>query len=233
MMKLAWLFLLLPSCALATTMDDPITDIINLLTNMESYEKQLSLDSPNIANFTQGQLTELQNEWTALSKSYGMSDTENQQNARLWSADDWNAVLTQASGGNNARFQQLMQSYSTMYPTLQNGNPVNAKQLVDTSYQQQGNTYRAALAASAYTYDDINSHIQTLENILHQVDDASKNQNEKAAIDLNSRLVAELGFIQLELLKLQSIHTQLVATKQQSDFNANTIDKQFTEYKQP
>ena len=68
---------------------------------------------------------------------------------------------------------------------------------------------------------------------MHQVDDASKNQNEKAAIDLNSRLVAELGFIQLELLKLQSIHTQLVATKQQSDFNADTIDKQFTEYQQP
>ena len=145
MMKLAGLFLLIPSFALATTMDDPITDIINLLTNMGVMQKQLSLDSPNIANFTQGQLTELQNEWTALSKSYGMNDTGDQQNARLWSADDWNSVLTQASGGNNARFQQnSMQSYSTMYPTLQNGNTINAKQLVDTSYQQQGNTYRAS-----------------------------------------------------------------------------------------
>ena len=108
---------------------------------------------------------------------------------------------------------------------------INEDKLVSTSYSQKGQTYKAALATSAYSYDDINNQIKKIETVLAQVDDAGKNQNEKAAIDLNSRLVAELGFIQLQMLKLQSIHTQMDATKNQGELNNDTVDKVFTEYK--
>lgn len=213
---------------------DPITQIIDLLETMERDENLMSQYTkfdPDIASYTKGQLDQLQNQWKALTQSYGMSDTTSEQNARLWSANDWNQVLGQASGGNNTRFQELLTSYSKLYPNLQTQQTINDTTLTNTTYQQRGETDNAALAASAYVYDEINTHINNLETILHMVDNANKNQNEKAAIDLNSRLVAELGFINLEMLKLQSIHTQMTATHDQADYNGETLDKQFTDYK--
>ena len=211
--------------------NDPLSDIIEILGQLEVLQGQISVNTGIISANSILQLKEVQDQWAALTKTYGMDDTKADQNARLWSANDWNQILTQAAGGNNSRFQQLMQSYSKMYPNLNNTKHINATALVNTTYQQSGETDNAALATSAYTYDEINNHINNLESVLHQVDDTNKNQNEKAAIDLNSRLTAELGFINLEMLKLQSIHTQLDATQDQSEFNQNTLDKQFTGYK--
>lgn len=221
---------LTPSISFASS-QDPITEIIQILEEMDHDENlmsQYTASTPDIEKYTQSQLTQTQNEWQALTKAYSMGDTQDEQNARLWSADDWNQVLSQASNGNNARFQELMNSYSSMYPNVNSSQNINAKNLESTSYAQAGQTTNAALATSNYTYDEINDHIKSLENILHEVDDANKNQNEKAAIDLNSRLVAELGFIQLEILKLQSVHTQMMATKNQSELNDDTVDKLFT-----
>lgn len=213
-------------------MADPIDDVLDILEQMEKMQAQMGVDTSNISSNTMNQLNEVKSEWEKLTQSYGMADTKADQNARLWSADDWNAVLQQASGGNNARLQELMQSYSALYPILktEQGGTINPDKLVSTNYTQKGQTYNAALSTSAYTYDDINNQIGKVETLLADVDNTGKNQNEKAAMDLNSRLVAELAFIQLQMLKLQSIHTQMEATKNQSEFNEDTLDKQFTEY---
>ncbi len=225
------IFVSIPTFAI----DDPLDDILSILEDMEQVQAKMSGDTGNISTNTKEEYDELKDEWAALTRAYGMGDNPNDQNARLWSANDWNSVLEQASGGNADRFQQLMQSYAALYPTLQKGQtqPIDPSKLVNTTYTQSGQTYNAALSSSAYIYDDINNRINKLETILAQVDDANKNQNEKAAIDLNSRLVAELGFIQLEMLKLQSVHTQMEATKDQGELNDDTLDKQFTDYQQP
>lgn len=198
---------------------------------MQDTASSTQRNTVSIASNTAAQLKELRNEWQKLSQSYGMADAYGDQSARLWSSDDWNAVLQQASGGNSARLQQLMQSYSKMYPRLKKGGqPIDPETLTDTTYQQSGETYNAALSTSAYTYDDINNQIKKIESLLAQVDNTSKNQNIKSSMDLNSRLVAELSFIQLQMLKLQSVHTQMDATKNQAEFNADTLDKQFVNY---
>ncbi len=212
---------------------DPIDDVLNILEQMQDVQNKMSMDTGNIAGNTLNQLNELKDEWKKLSQSYGMGDNADDKSARLWSADDWTQVLEQASGGNNERFKQLMQSYSQTYPVLQKGQTgtIDPKKLVSDTYTQEGKTYNAALSVSAYTYDDVNNRVGKLETLLAKVDDANKNQNEKAAMDLNSRLMAELGFIQLEMLKLQSVHTQMEATRNQGELNADTRDKQFTNYK--
>ena len=216
-----------------SVMADPIDDVLNILNQLLGVQTQMKTDTGNISTATQGLLDQTNKEWAALTKSYQMADTQDDKNARLWSADDWQSVLKQASGGNNERLQSLMTSYSNLYPTIKNGpsGQINEEKLVATTYTQEGQTYKAALATSAYSYDDINNQIKKIEAVLAQVDDAGKNQNEKAAIDLNSRLVAELGFIQLQMLKLQSIHTQMDATKNQGELNNDTLDKAFTDYK--
>lgn len=221
---------------------DPATEIINLLSDIEELETEMSIDqaktstnTADISKSAQEQLSELKNEWEQLTKAYGMGklyDDTGTQNARLWSANDWNDVINQAAGGNSSRFQELMSSYQKLYPSIKQGTNTNipASQLVANSYTQMDKTNNAALATSAYTYDEVNKHIQELEGILAEVEKAP---NEKAAIDLNSRLIAELGFIQLDMVKMQSVHTQMEATRNQNELSKDTLDKQFTNYKLP
>lgn len=235
-MKYRCMFLLLLSITTTTTTYANIfSDLLGLLNRLESIHQGIDSNTQSISQNTLNQVNELKSEWKKLTQAYGMSDTKLEQQARLWSADEWNEVLKQASGGNAQRFQELMRSYQSLYPTLEKGatKPIDISTLNANSYTQSASTYKVALGASAYTYNDINARIQKLEQLLSLVDNEAKNQNEKAAIDLNSRLTAEVGFIQLELLKLHSIQLQMDATKNQGELNSTTIDRQFTHYQLP
>ena len=102
---------------------DPISDILKSLTDIDGdikaefpdasknlntindLNKDIKGLSDSIKTATEGQLTEVQNEWTALTKSYEMSRVlSNAVPLELWSADDLNSALSSASGGNSARF---------------------------------------------------------------------------------------------------------------------------------
>jgi hypothetical protein len=219
---------------------DPISDALEILSKLYGVQTDMLKDTGNIADLNQkisdlseAQLKQLQDEWAALTKSYAMGDSESDREARLWSANDWQSVLNQASGGNNDRFQQLMKSYSEKYPTLASGGGANMNMdsLVKANYRDTGKTLNAAMATSEYAYNDVNARIKKLETLLAYVDDEGKNQNEKAAMDLNSRLVAELGFTQLEILKMLSIDMQMNAMNLQEQQNLDTINKQLLKYK--
>lgn len=210
---------------------DDLGDIADQLAQIAKTETDIYGNTMDIVKTGQQQYTQAMTEWTAMTQSYGMKDTSADQTARLWSADQWDSVLQQASGGNNARFQELMQSYSNKYPILKDANQtINPAQLAGKTYTEEGQTYNAALSSSNYTYSDINTRIKKTENLLAEVDDVSKNQNQKAATDLNSRLVAEQNFNQLELLKTLSVQLQMDAMKNQKEYNNETLDKQFTHY---
>ena len=219
---------------------DPITDALETLSKIYGVQTDMLDNTANmvdlnqkISEFSEAQLKQLQTQWTALTKSYGMRDSASDREARLWSADDWSSVLNQAAGGNNDRLQQLMKSYAEKYPTIASGSGsnINMDSLIKSTYQDTGKTLNAAMATSEYAYNDVNARIKKLEALLAFVDDEGKNQNEKAATDLNSRLVAELGFTQLEMLKMLSINMQMNAMNLQKQYNLDTMNKQFLKYK--
>jgi len=208
-----------------------LTEMIGQNVEMMGFQSSLMANTITVLATAQDQFSQTTKEWGDLTKTFGMADSDEEKEARLWSADDWQSVLKQASGGNNDRFQTIMKSYSDKYPTVKTGQTINTAKLADTTYQEQSQTTNAALSSANYTFDDLNNRIKKTEELLAQVDDPSKNQNQKASTDLNSRLVAEQNFTQLESLKLQSIHLQLDATKNQSEVNSDTVDKVLTNYK--
>lgn len=224
-------FLMIAWACVPTAKADDFGDIADQLAQIAKTESEIYTNTTDIVNTGKQQFDQSMSEWNAMTQSYGMKDSSSDQTARLWSADQWDSVLEQASGGNNSRFQELMQSYSSKYPILKDANQtINPAQLAGSTYTQEGQTYNAALSSSNYTYSDINTRIKKTEDLLSEVDDASKNQNQKAATDLNSRLVAEQNFNQLELLKTLSVQLQMDAMKNQKEYNNETLDKQFTHY---
>jgi hypothetical protein len=211
---------LLSNIACADGEDVPLlTEMIGQNAEMMGFQSSLMANTITVLATAQDQFSQTTKEWGDLTKTFGMADSDEDKAARLWSADDWKSVLEQASGGNNDRFQTLMKSYSDKYPTVKTGQTINAAKLADTTYKEQSQTTNAALSSANYTFDDLNNRIKKTEELLAQVDDPSKNQNQKASTDLNSRLVAEQNF------------TQLDATKNQGEVNSDTMDKILTHYK--
>jgi hypothetical protein len=178
--------------------------------------------------------------WSALTSAYGMSSSDLVDEAfssddpsanytEQWSADSWDDALKEAAGGNSDRYETLKATYKQSNPTLlddNNAETIDAKKLVDTGYKKRVETNNMALAASQTTYEDVNQRIRNLKELIKTIDQPEKNANEKAAIDLNSRLVAEVGLIQLEMLRLQSIQAQVDSSEQQDIINHETIEKQ-------
>ena len=226
---------------------DPISDILKSLTDIDGdikaefpdasknlntindLNKDIKGLSDSIKTATEGQLTEVQNEWTALTKSYEMSRVlSNAVPLELWSADDLNSALSSASGGNSARFDELKAAYAEQNPTLTStatNQSVNVSDLVKKTYDQKSAVTNTALATSQQTYNDVNYRIKNFDDLKAMID--TDTPNEKASMDLMSRILVEIGYLQTEMLRQQSMNAQLTATNAQEEINGQTSSKNF------
>ena len=68
---------------------------------------------------------------------------------------------------------------------------------------------------ATYAFDNIKTHLETIYQLSQRIDQA---QNTKAAVDLNSRLLAEVAYIQAQNLKMQILMNQ-----QMAQVNADSI----------
>ena len=230
---------------------DPISDILKSLTSIDNdIKKEFPDASKNlnkindlnkdikdlndkIKDATQGQFDEIKSEWAALSQSYNMGKfiTENSfsKDAQLWSPDTWDDALKSAAGNNTSRYNQLKSAYAASNPTISASSSttsIDEDALVENTYQLKSDTTNTGLAASQYTYEEINKHVKALDELKSKID-SPENKNVKAATDLNSRIHAEEAQIQVEMLRLQSIQAQMQAVNTQEEINARTVEKQF------
>jgi hypothetical protein len=146
---------------------------------------------------------------------------------RQWSNDSWVDVLRESNTGHTSAFTNAQKNYEHLYPVLSSNRIAPSRHknnLTRTHYEQSSHISRAALAASSYSYDQINQHIKNVHDILNLLE---KQPTEKASIDINTRLVAELGFIQIEMLRQQTIQNQIMATRSQGEVNGMSDQAQF------
>lgn len=168
-----------------------------------------------------------------LSGNYGYGKYLNGSNdlkRRQWSNGSWVDVLSASNSGSTSAFSDAQRKYKKLYPVTSAEHISTTRRhdnLTRTHYQQSSEISRAALAASSYSYDQINEHIKNLHDMLAMLENET---SEKAAIDVNTRLVAELGFIQIEMLRQQNIQNQLLATQTQGEVNGMSDQSQFMQW---
>lgn len=213
----------------------PVVDIPALAQAMKTFDQlqkqynQLNLLKKNAVN----QLKQLKNQSEALTGHYGIHKLLNDeiaQHARLWSADNWNTMLNQAAGGNLDRYHELLDFYQKKFPRLSRKQffPNQPNHPNALHYDINVKTTQNSFAASHYIYDHINKHVIDLQKMLDEIEHAN---TQKHALDLNSRITAELGFIQLELLKINSINTQMTSLQSQGNINGLTQEAKFIQWK--
>ncbi len=144
---------------------------------------------------------------------------------REWSPSDWNSALHGMSGGNPQRYQELVKAYQQDHPsvspsTYQKGASKDKAQV----YSQEVQVNRAAMVNATYSFNNIKTHLQSIHALSAKIDQA---KNTKAAMDLNSRLIAELAYIQTQELKMQILMNQQMAQSQADTIAQKTQSAQF------
>jgi type IV secretion system protein VirB5 len=93
-----------------------------------------------------------------------------------------------------------------------------------TRYKQAIEVNKAASVESTYSYNEINKHLKAVHQLSAQIEKAP---NTKSAVDLNSRLLAEIAYIQTQNLKMQTLISQQLAQGGADDI---AIDSQIARF---
>ena len=205
-------------------------------------EKMLLLQTtqlPNLAKLPE-QLHELVKENTQLSilQNYLSGDTgienllngKSEMEKRLWANAEWESLLKAEGKGSYQSLSNLQQQYAKRYPvTSENniGQTLTDSDLIRTYYAQSKAINQAALATSAYSYNQLQGHTESIHSLLSHLKDTP---TEKASMDMNARLLAEVSFIQLEMLRQQTIQNQLLATQAQANVNGLSDQAKFNQW---
>lgn len=159
-----------------------------------------------------GQLDNLNQLKNMNSGHYGFGDIENGVDAlQSWQSpvSTWQDALQNLSGGNATRYKELVDAYEKNHPTLNEASfarystPENAAR-----FKEDKAVNRAVQVQTTESYNEINRHMKALFTLSKQIE---KTANTKGAVDLNSRLLTEIGFIQLMSLRLQTLMSQQVS----------------------
>ena len=183
---------------------DPISDFKLLLTAMEQLDQlrdQYRMLENTYRN-AQSQLESVNRLKEMNSGHYGFGEFENGMNElRSWQSPTslWDDALRNLSGGNPERYGELVKAYEANHPALSDSN--TAKYMsgeTATRFKEDKAVNRAVQVQTTDAYNQINQHMEALQKLSKQIE---KTENTKGAIDLNSRLVTEIGFIQLMSLR--------------------------------
>lgn len=199
----------------------PVVDagaIANLIKNFNQLKSQYDLLRETYQN-AQQQLEQAKQLTNDAEGNYGFGELfNNEQDLKnhAWSPDNWKSALQGLAGGNPARYQELVNTYQQDHPVLSQSNyEKGASPDQAQVYSQDVQVNRAATVNATYAFDNIKPHLDTIYKLSQKIDQA---QNTKAAVDLNSRLLAEVAYIQTQNLKMQILMNQ-----QMAQVNADTI----------
>ncbi|HAT1796897.1 TPA: hypothetical protein JBL19_09660 [Legionella pneumophila] len=195
-----------------------------------SHADILGVEDAQLILLAMKQLSELQEQYRVLSDTYqtaknqldnlnqlksmnsghyGFGDINNSLDSlQSWQSpvSTWQDALQNLSGGNQQRYQALIDAYEKNHPALDEVSysrfttPANALR-----FKEDKAVNRAVMVQTTESYNEINKHMEALHKLSQQIE---KTPNTKGAIDLNSRLITEIGFIQLMSLRLQALISQ-------------------------
>lgn len=159
---------------------------------------------------------------------YGYGNLYNDQQytvKREWSPDNWQDVLKGLSGGNPARYQQLISQYQSDNPTMSQSDYAKGGSADNAQiYQAQIQNNQAASVTSTYAFNNIKDHIEHIQSLSQQIESAT---NEKSAIDLNTRMAAQIAYVQVEILKQNALMNEQAAHKNEDQIRYETASAKF------
>ncbi len=91
-------------------------------------------------------------------------------------------------------------------------------------YEEDIKTNQAVNVNSTYAFNDIKQHLDNVHQLSAQIENTP---NTKAAMDLNSRLLVEMAYIQSQELKMQTLMNEQMAQSAADDIAGETAAAKF------
>ncbi len=200
---------------------DPFGDIAILAAlGQQLTELQRHWDTLNSAkNTAENQLNKLNDLGSFNSGSYGFGDFQNKlEDLKLrQGSSTWEEALNNIAGGNADRYASLVQAYERAHPTLNDDEyKRGASDTRLAMYQQNKRVNKAVSVQTTAAFNQVNKHLAAVHVLSKQIE-GEKNKNTKSAVDLNTRLLVEMAYIQTDLFKLQALANQQAVQIQASE----------------
>lgn len=196
----------------------PVIDfsaLIQLSSQLQQLEKQYML-MKNAYTTARSQLDNAKNQLDNIKSlkksnvgSYGWGEMINSirdLQRRQWSPGTWDDALKNIAGGNASRYQELVEAYERDHRVLSRTDyEKGATQEKGKRFEEAKSYNRAVSVQSTYVFNEINQHLQNVYELSKKIENTD---NTKSALDLNSRLLAEIAYLQTENLKMQTLMNQ-------------------------
>lgn len=169
----------------------------------------------------------------AVTGSYGVSLLQNgplAEEGRRVMPKTWQEVVAlQQSGVIPGIYSERQDYFKKLLPTIDAKLlSVNPEDRNVTSYKLSTDNTRAAFSTTEAIYNQIQKRLETIEGLTKEID---KTENVKHATDLNSRIQAENGFLNIEMARLSSMQLALQASMQNAQNQAIANHSEF--FKKP
>lgn len=197
------------------------TAIAKLVQQIEEMKKQYDM--------LKQQYDEMVATKEAVTGSYGVSLLENgplADQGRRELPGTWQEITSlQSSGVLPGVFTKTQEAFKKLLPNIdtklfsQDPNNRNA-----ASYKISTDNTRAAFATTESIYNKIQDRLKTIETLTKEID---KTKNVKNATDLNSRIAAENGFLNIDMARLSSLQLSLQTAMQNNQNQATASHAEF------
>lgn len=184
--------------------------LANAVKQLRELEEQYKLLQSTYQT-SQAQLESIKSIKEFNSGSYGFGALENGLDSlQSWQnpADNWREALEHISGGKNERYAELVRNYEASHPMLSEAEfAKGATASRTTQYQYSKKINKTISVETTKMFDEINTRLKNINTLSRKIDETP---NTKSAVDLNSRLTAELTYISVMHLKLQALMNQQI-----------------------
>lgn len=155
----------------------------------------------------QAQFSKLQQQYQAMTGEYGRGHiaVDKIRQATGVMPGTWQDVVRQQANG---RFNIQKGQYEQLLKTLPQELFAKQNAHAGTTYRMSTDSVRAAMAGGDALYGSVQTHMQNITHLIGQIDTT---KNVKDAADLQSRIAAEKGLMQVALGKLSVMNTNLQA----------------------
>jgi hypothetical protein len=208
----------------------PVIDFEAIIEDVKIYDSNMQILRNGIQQLNTAKNT-LENAKAELTSMTEISTYSNLLNSpedlenRLYTAQSWQAALDGQSS--NAQYKNILNGYSNNHPA------VTAKEYLNTHTQEQFKQYdehqktvKTAAATSQNEYTNTDKYIKNINEIGKEAS-SDKNDGVKTAIDLNTRMEEQLGYLLVSQIRLQSVKNNLESSNTQEDIDKQKIADEF------
>ena len=203
----------------------PVIDFQSIIELIKVYDtdKEILTNGVSELENAKSQLTSM----TSLSYYSNMFNTPEEVEARLYTAQSWQDALKGISGGNNQRYQQLLKSYETAHPEISAQDyRVSHTEKQFKQFDEHQKTVKTVAATSQTEYANTDTYMKNI-NAIGKEASSTNNTGVKTAIDLNTRMTEQLGYLIASNIRLQSVNNNLASSNAQESLDKQKVVDDF------